>query len=242
MKLFFLTAYLQFKGMMRASRYGLQFLLLPVLMISIFLTAYLAARVLGGRVSGLFYPFVVFILSASATNIPMQAGSQFLSNPSYANLLITPRGIRGLIAYFMGIQAPYLLTTFISIVVAYFLTLPRFYFLNSIIGIFLLIMWCSAMVLIGLAVGMKFIFAFHLAQLIFLGFYPFLLMLPLAGKLEYAFILPPVGIITIFQNGCKLFLFSIATAVGTLLYNLIGTLFIKWAYKEYRVGRGVNRI
>ncbi len=243
MKLFFLVAYLQFKGILRIARYGLQFLLLPMLMLSIFLTAYLAVRALGGKVNALFYPFVVFLLSATAINIPMQSGNQLLSDSSSSNLLITPHGIRGLLSYFMGIQAPYLATTFVTILIAYLFILPRLYFLNTIIGFSILIIWCIAMAVIGLGFGMRFVFAFHLAQFFFLGFYPFLLMLPLTGKLGYAFILPPVGIITILSNECSnLFLFSIVTIAGILVYNLGGTLFFRWAYQEYRIGKGVNRV
>ncbi|MCX7994929.1 MAG: hypothetical protein N3A65_04040 [candidate division WOR-3 bacterium] len=242
MNLFFLVAYLQIKGILRAARYGIQILLLPMLMISIFLTAYLAVRTLGGKVSALFFPFVVFILSATAINIPMQVGNQLLSDSSSANLLITSRGICGLLAYFIGSQAPYLLTTLISIIISYFFVLPKIYFLNSIIGSFILMIWCIAMILIGLAMGMRFVFAFHLAQIIFLGFYPFLLMLSLTGKLEYAFVLPPVGVITIFQNEGSLLPFSLVTSAGTTLYILAGIIFLKWAYQEYRIGKGVNRI
>ncbi len=242
MNLLFVTAYLHLKGMWRASRYGLQFLLLPMLMISIFLTAYLAVRAMGGQIQELFYPFVVFILSASAINIPMQAGNQLLSDSSSAHFWVTSRGLGGLLTYFLGIQVVYLANTIISIIIAFFLSHPKLYFINSICGLILLALWCISLVIIGLAIGMRYLFAFHLAQLIFLGFYPFLMMLSLTDKPVYAFVLPPAGIIAILKSQNNLPGFFLTTLGGILVYILAGIAFLKWAYREYRIGKGVNRI
>lgn len=241
MKFLLLVAFLQLKGMMRQVRYGLQFLLLPLMMVSIFLTAYLAVRALGGKISELFYPFIVFIFSATAINIPMQAGNQLLSNQSGANLLVTPRGIRGLITYFTGIQSIHLLTTLISVLIAFVLARPHVYLLNLIPGLMLLILWCLALILIGLSLGIRYLFAFHLAQIFFLSFYAFMLLLPLAGRLDFACIIPPVGIISLFENKGEFLHLLLATLIGTVIYLVLGAIFIQWAYDEYRRGKGVNR-
>ncbi|MGQ9465976.1 MAG: hypothetical protein ACUVQ4_09830 [bacterium] len=242
MRLLVLIPFLQLKGMMRQARYGLQFLLLPMMLVSIFLTAYLAVRALGGQVQGLFYPFIVFIFSATAINIPMQAGNQLLSDQSAANLFITPHGLKALIIYFAGIQNIYLLTTLISIIIAYFLARPQIYFLNSILGLLLLVLWCFSLIVIGLGLGMRYLFAFHVAQLIFLGFYLFLILLSITQKIGFAFIFPPAGIIALFLNEGNTLWYFLVTLSGTLVYNLIGMIFIKWAYYEYRIGKGVNRV
>lgn len=242
MKLLLLVAVLQFKGVMRQARYGLQLFVLPLMMLSIFLTAYLAVRMLSSSISELFYPFVVFILSATALNIPMQAGNQILSDQAGANLLVTPRGLKGLIIYFIGMQIPYLTTTLISIILAFILAHPRVYFLNSILGLSLLILWCLTLILIGLALGMRYLFAFHLAQFVFLSFYVFLLMLSITDRIEFAFLLPPVGIISIFERKSDLLRFFGVSISGIISYLAGGLVFVKWAYNEYRLGRGVNRV
>ncbi len=242
MRLYLLVVYLQFRGMLRKARYGLQFLLLPLMTISIFLTAYFTVRALGGTIHELFFPFLVFVLSASAINVPMQGGNQLFSEPTTAHLWITPRGILALLTYFLGVQTIYFSTLLLSLVIAYFLVQPQCYFLNSFLGFCLLVLWCIGLICVGFGFGIRFLFAFHLAQLIFLGFYFFILILPLTGRLVFSFVIPPVGIISVFKNEGNVFQHFFITLAGILVYNFLGFLFVKWSYKEYRIGNGVNRV
>ncbi len=242
MRLFLLVAWLEIKGLLRRSRYGAQILVLPALTVSIFLTAYLAVRALGGQVTGIFYPFVTFMMSAYALGVPMQSSVQLLRDPSAANLLVTPRGLMGPLVFFSGIQVTYLLANVVTVILAYISTHPEVYLMNFVLGFLLLLGWCGSLAMIGLALGMRFLFSFYVSQLFFLGFYAFLLLIPLAGNALYSLIFPPIGIISVFEKQGNLLLVFSSTVVGTLLYYFLALLFVRWSFREYQIGRGVNRV
>lgn len=186
--------------MLRQARYGIQFLFLPFLTISLFFSTYAAVRALGGQTKGLFYPFLTFLISATTAGIPMQSGNQILREPSSASLLVTKRGLSALITYFSGMQVAYLTTSVATIVVAYLSVRPSVNPVGFLLALLLLCGWCLALLAAGLAMGMRLIFAFQVSQFIFLGFYLFLVILPLAGKPIFSLIFPPAGIIAVFEG------------------------------------------
>ncbi|MGQ9604494.1 MAG: hypothetical protein ACUVUU_09875 [bacterium] len=242
MRLFLLVAALEFKTMLRRSRYDAQILVFPSLAFSIFLTAYLAVKALGGHTGGIFYPFVTFLISAWALGVSMQSSTNLLSDPGAGHLLVTPRGLMGLLIFFSGGQVAYQLPNVATVVLAYTVTHPPIYLPNFVLGLVLLSWWSADLAMIGLATGMRFLFAHYLSQVFFLGFYLFLLLVPLVGNPLYSLIFPPIGIISIFQQVGSFFPVFSCTVLGIVIYTWLGDLYLRWAFREYQIGRGVNRV
>ncbi len=240
LKLSLLYSYYTLSAILRQARYGVQFFILPALGLTSFLAVYAVVRIFNGNPESIFYPFLVFNMIAYPLGGAMQLTYFTLQDSSEASaFLASPMGINALFGEFLGDSWATMFGNLLAIIVALFITRPEFHGLSSIAGLTLLFIFVIPSVRLGIAIGMKFIFANQLSQLIMSAFVLFLIL--------------PTGspwIWVVFPFSASLDMLSGNGMPFAILYGSIGVAFwwiatkyiFQWAYDQYRLGKGVDRI
>ncbi len=232
--------YYSLLAIVRQAQYGIQILVMPLLALSVFMAVYAATRMMGGNVKDLFYPFLVYNL----INFPLGAVTQIsfgtFTNTSYSSVLLaTPTSINTLLGRFLGDSWTSLIGNLFGILVAAIIVKPTFHGPTGVAGIFLLLLLIVPSIQLGMAIGMKFIFAHQLSQFILLGFF---VILVLPTNVPWLWIaLPFTASLHLFANASLSLAPFLYGFIGVILWWIVAKAILLRAYNHYRSGKGVDR-
>lgn len=240
LKLSFLFSYYTLLAIFRQARYGIQFFILPALGLTSFLAVYAAVRIFDGNPENIFYPFLVFNMINYPAGGAMQLTYFVLLDSSEASaFLASPMGVNALFGEFLGDSWATMFGNFLAIIVALFITKPEFHGLSTIVGLILLFILVIPSVKLGIAVGMKFVFSNQLSQLIMSSFFLFLI-LPTSNP--WVWVTLPFSAALDLLSGKGMPSAILYGFIGTVLWWLAAKYIFQWAYNQYRLGKGVDRI
>ena len=240
LKLSFLFFFYTFTAIVRQARYGIQFFILPALGLTTFMAVYAVVRMFDGNAEAIFYPFLVFNVISYPLGGAMQLAYFTLLDSSEASaFLASPIGVNALFAELLGDSWATMMGNFIAIVAAAGITHPQFHGLNTIYGLLLLFMLLVPGVKLGVAIGMKFVFANQLSQFIMAAFFLFLI-LPSGNPLAWVGL--PFSAALDLLSGKAALPAMLYGSVGTILWWAMAEFVFRWSYNQYRLGKGVDRI
>jgi hypothetical protein len=224
----------------RQAQYGIQILVMPLLALSVFMAVYASTRMMGGDVKNLFYPFLVYNL----INFPLGAVTQIsfgtFTNTSYSSVLLaTPTSINTLLGRFLGDSWTSLIGNLFGVLIAGVIVKPAFHGPTGAAASLLLLLLIVPSIQLGMAIGMKFIFAHQLSQFILLGFFAILVLPTDVPWLWIA--LPFTASLHLFAGASPVFLPFLYGLIGVILWWIIAKITLLRAYNHYRSGQGVDR-
>jgi len=231
--------YYDLKALQRQAQYGVQFMLFPVLGTTIFLAGYGAVRMTGGNTSDLFYLFPVYVLVNFPVGTVMQSAHRIFREPTLSGpLLATPAGLNTLFSQFVGNAWMALLGDLIALAFVGILTKPAFHGLSSVAGLLLLFLFAVPGIWLGMAIGMKLVFANELSQFVLVGFF---LVFAMPTDRPWIWLTLPFSAAIQLMRGFAMPDAFFCGAVGTLLWWVGGKLLLRYAFDQYRAGKGVDR-
>ncbi len=232
--------YYSLRAMLRQAQYGVQVLFLPALGLTIFLAVFAAMKMVHGEVQALFYPFLIYNLLNFPLGLVMQLSYGIFINPSQSNVfLATPSALNTLLARFLGESWVALLGNLVGVIVAANMVRPTFYPLSSGLAMIILLALLIPSVWLGLAAGLRLVFAHQLSQFVFLGLFA---ILAIPTDLPWLWVAVPfTASLYLFQQTHILwqpFLYGMA---GVALWWALSRWMLAIAYNHYRIGKGVDR-
>ena len=236
----FFYFYYSLFAIFRQAQYGIQILFLPALALTIFLAVFAAMKMVHGDVHSLFYPFLVYNLINFPLGAVMQGSFTLFSNPSRSNVyLATPASLNVLLGLFLGDSWTVLLGNFLGILVAAIVIRPAFFPLTGGLAMLLLLLLLVPSIWLGMAMGMRLLFAYQLSQFVFLGLF---VIMALPTNKPWLWIAAPFTASLYLFNQSEIVWHPFALGLaGVIAWWIISKLFLALAYNHYRIGKGVDR-
>jgi len=236
----FLYFYYSLTAILRQAQYGIQILFLPALALTIFLAVFAAMKMVHGNVQALFYPFLVYNLINFPLGMVMQASFHLFANPARSNVyLATPSSLNALLGLFLGDSWVALLGNFIGVLVAAIIVRPTIYPLSGGLALALLLLLLVPSVWLGMAMGMRLLFANQLSQFVFLSLFA-ILALPI--HIPWLWVLVPfTASLYLFQQSQVLWQPFLLGLAGVAMWWIVAKLLLNLAFNHYRAGKGVDR-
>jgi len=236
----FLYFYYSLTAILRQAQYGIQILFLPALALTIFLAVFAAMKMVHGNVQALFYPFLVYNLINFPLGMVMQASFNLFAVPSRSNVyLATPASLNVLLGRFLGDSWVALLGNFIGVLVAAIIVRPTIYPLSGGLALALLLLLLVPSVWLGMAMGMRLLFANQLSQFVFLSLFA-ILALPI--HIPWLWVLVPfTASLYLFQQSQVLWQPFLLGLAGVAMWWIVAKLLLNLAFNHYRAGKGVDR-
>ncbi len=236
----FLYFYYSVIAMVRQAQYGIQILFLPALGLSIFLAVFAATKMVHGNTQTLFFPFLVYNFINFPLGAVMQGSFHMFTNPSRSNVyLATPTSLNALLGIFLGDSWTMLIGNLMGVLVAAMIVRPVIFPLPAILSMALLLLFLVPSVWLGMAMGMRLLFAHQLSQFVFLGLF---VIIALPTNLPWLWVIAPFTAVLYLFNQSQIvwqpFWLGLA---GTIFWWILSKFFLSLAYKQYRLGLGVDR-